>query len=667
MGFGTSVYPRPGLVPSHDRAPAGKRSCGSQSGTLERFNLGRYHARGMNDLLERKLGDLPATPGVYLMKDAAGVILYVGKAASLRSRVRSYFQSPDGLVPRIQSLVSEIADLEVIRTATESEAFLVEDSLIKRHQPRFNVRLRDDKRYPYLRITNEPFPRILLVRRREAGGGRYFGPFTNVKAMRATLKMAQKLFPIRTCTLDLPLKTPRRPCLNFDIGRCLGPCAGSVSEAEYAAAVDGAAQFLEGRVAGLARDLRGAMEAAARDQEFERAAALRDRLTALLRTLERQSVVSPDLLDRDAIGLALGDERACAQVFLVREGRLSARETFHLRTPAGAEPADVLESFLTQYYSQATTVPREILLPGDVDDAPALAAWLATQRGGAVRLVVPKRGDKRALVTLADENARFALKASEKEDSAREEATEALVELAESLSLTAFPQRIEAFDISNTQGQEATGAMVVFEGGRPRRDAYRRFKVHISGKSDDVAMMGEVLRRRFRRGLAELADPTIARGKFSEFPDLVLVDGGRGQLNAALAVLDELNIEGLDLLGLAKRQEEIYRPGESSPRALAEDSRALLLLRHVRDEAHRFAISYHRRLRTRRSLGSVLDSVPGVGPKRKSALIKAFGSLDRVLAAPAEEIAEKAGLSATLAERIKKALGDSAAPGTPNR
>ncbi len=610
----------------------------------------------MTELLERKLADLPTTPGVYVMKGVTGDILYVGKAASLRSRVRSYFQSRDGLAQRIQDLVAEIADFEVIRTATESEAFLLEDSLIKRHQPRFNVRLRDDKRYPYLRITDEPFPRVLIVRRRQTGGGRYFGPFTNAKAMRATLKLAQKLFPIRTCTLDLPLKTPRRPCLNFDIGRCLGPCAGTVSREEYTTAVEGAALFLEGRVEGLAKYLRAAMDDAAGNQEYERAAALRDRLNALLRTAERQSVVLSDLADRDAIGLAFGDGRACAQVFLVREGRMAARETFHLRTPATAGEGDVLDSFLTQYYAQATTIPREVLLPAEIEEAGAMEAWLGSQRGGVVRLVVPKRGDKRSLVLLATDNARFALKASEKEDLVREDAAEALVELVEVLSLASYPQRIEAFDISNTQGQEATGSMVVFEGGRPQRNAYRRFKIHISGKSDDVAMMNEVVRRRFRRGLAELADPTVARGKFSELPDLLLVDGGRGQLNAALAALEELNVEGLDVLGLAKRQEEIYVPRLAEPVTLAADSRALLLLRAVRDEAHRFAVSYHRRLRTRRSLGSALDLVPGVGPKRKSALIKAFGSLERMVAASPQEIAEKAGLSATLAERIKKAL-----------
>ncbi len=610
----------------------------------------------MTELLKQKLADLPTTPGVYLLKDGSGAILYVGKAASLRSRVRSYFQSPDGLAPRIQTLVAEVADLEVIRTATESEAFLLEDALIKRHQPRFNVRLRDDKRYPYLRITDEPFPRVLVVRKRQTDGSRYFGPFTNAKAMRATLKLAQKLFPIRTCALDLPLKTPRRPCLNFDIGRCLGPCSGAVTRADYAGAVDGAALFLEGRVDGLARQLRAAMDDAAARQDYEQAAGLRDRLGALLRTTERQAVVSPDLADRDAVGLALGDGRACAQVFLIRDGRMAARETFHLRTPGGAGESDVLDSFLAQYYAQASVVPREILLQAPLDEPNAMESWLASLRGGAVRLRVPRRGDKRALVALAADNARFALKASEKEDLVREDAAEALAELAETLSLGTYPERIEAFDISNTQGQEATGSMVVFEGGRPRRDAYRRFKVHLSGRPDDVAMMNEVVRRRFRRGLAELADPTVSRGKFSELPDLVLVDGGRGQLNAALAALAELNVEGLDVLGLAKRQEEVYVPGRPAPVALPPDSRALLLLRHVRDEAHRFAVSYHRRLRTRRSLGSLLDEVPGIGPKRKSALVKAFGSLDGVLAASAEEIAGRAGLPSSLAERILTAL-----------
>jgi len=606
----------------------------------------------MSERFETKLADLPAAPGVYLMKDASGRVIYVGKAASLRSRVRSYFQSPAGMAQRTQALVAEIADFDVIRTKTESEAFLVEDSLIKRHQPRFNVRLRDDKRYPYLKITDEPYPRVLVVRRRKNDGARYFGPYTSAKAMRSTLKLAQKLFPIRTCTLDLPLKTPRRPCLNHFIGRCLGPCAELVSRDEYARAVDGAAMLFEGRVTGLVRRLTEEMKGSAEAQAYERAAGLRNRIEALTRSLERQSVALSDLVDRDAIGLAVEEDRACAQVFLVRGGRVSGRETYHLRAPSDPSEGEVLDAFLSQYYAASTSVPKEVLLPGEIEAPDRLADWLSELRGNRVAVRRPQRGEKRHLVDLASQNARFALKGSQKEDAIRQEAATALVELAEVLSLSTFPQRIEAFDISNTDGGEATGSMVVFENGRPRRDAYRRFKVHISGKPDDYAMMAEVLGRRFRRGMAELNDPTVTQGKFSELPDLVLIDGGKGQLGVGVAVLKGLNIEGIELIGLAKRHEEIFTPGASDPIVLPEKSDALLLLRRIRDEAHRFAITYHRKLRTKRSLGSILDEVPGIGPKRRAVLMKRFGSVKRLAEASAETIAIQAGIPQGLAQRI---------------
>ena len=609
----------------------------------------------MNERMKQKLSELPASPGVYLMKDTADEVIYVGKAASLRARVRSYFQTQEGMAPRTQALVAEIADFDVIRTETEAEAFLVEDSLIKRHQPRFNVRLRDDKRYPYLKITDEPFPRILVVRRRFDDGARYFGPYTNVKSMRQTLKLAQKLFPIRTCNLDLPLASPRRPCLNYHIGRCLGPCAERVSREEYAKAVEGAAMLFEGRVAGLVRKLTEEMNAAAENREYERAAGLRDRIGALTRTLERQSVALSDLVDRDAIGLSIEEDRACVQVFLVRGGRVSGRETFHLRAPADPGESEVVGAFMTQYYANATSVPKEVLLPTEIEEEDRLTDWLSSLRGNRVSVRVPRRGEKRRLVELASQNARFALKGSQREDAVREETTAALVELAEELSLSSFPQRIEAYDISNTGGGEATGSMVVFENGRPRRDAYRRFKVHISGKPDDYAMMAEVLRRRFRRGLAEMSDPTVSRGKFSDLPDLVLIDGGKGQLNVGVSVMKRLNIEGIDAIGLAKRQEEIFLPGESDPIVLEPKSDALLLLRRIRDEAHRFAVSYHRKLRTKRSLSSVLDEIAGVGPKRKSALMKRFGSVERLAAASADEI-RSSGVPGEIAERILKRL-----------
>ena len=612
----------------------------------------------VKDLIADKLAHLPASPGVYLMKDLHGRVIYVGKAAVLKNRVRSYFHASGGAQTKTCTLIAEIADVEVIQTATEAEAFLLEDSLIKRHQPRFNIRLRDDKRYPYLKMTDEPFPRAMIVRRRKADGARYFGPYTNAKAMRSTLKLAQKLFPLRTCTLALPLKTPRRPCLNYHIGRCLGPCAGLVDEAEYEQVIEGAAMLFEGQISGLTTRLRKRMEEAAGAERFEQAATLRNQIAALSRALERQSVVLSDTIDRDAIGVAIEADQACAEVFLVRGGRMSGRETFHLRAPGDPTEGEVLFAFLTQYYSEATTVPSEIMLSAEVPEAEKLSTWLSTLRGRQVKLKIPQRGEKHRLIELARENARYSLKGEQVKPTLYKEMTEALSELAEALSLSLFPQRIEAFDVSATSGEEATGSMVVFENGRPRRDAYRRFKVRISGKPDDYAMMTEILRRRFRRGLAEIADPSIAQGRFSDFPDLLIIDGGKGQLNVALSVLRELEIEGIEVAGLAKRHEEVFRPEEAEPIAFPPESKALLLLRQIRDEAHRFAIQYHRRLRAHRSLASKLDEIPGLGPKRQQALINAFGSLERLSQATTDKIAAVPGIPRPLAEQIAKHLKD---------
>ena len=602
--------------------------------------------------LSDKLQTLPASPGVYLMRDREGQVIYVGKAASLRSRVRSYFHAEPGHDPKTQRMIGEIADLEIVETETEAEALLLEDALIKRHQPRFNIRLRDDKRYPYLKLTAEPFPRILIVRRREADGGQYFGPYTNVKAMRATLKLAQRLFPIRTCTLDLPLDKPRRPCLNYHIGRCLGPCTSQVTAAEYADAVLGVGMLFDGRIRGLVNHLKDEMRTASLEQRFEQAAAVRDQITALIHALERQSMSLSDGKDRDVIGVAVTEAGASANVFRVREGRVSGREAFLLKAPMDSSPADVLEAFLPQFYARSAAVPREILLSHPVESLASLADALSALRGRRVRLHVPQRGEKRHLATLAADNARHALARQRLTESMREQALSSLTELASVLSLASFPQRIEAFDISNTQGGEATGSMVVFVNGRPRRDSYRRFKLHISGKPDDYGMMYEVLQRRFRRGLSEISDPTVAHGKFSELPDLLVIDGGKGQLNVALAVLSELAIDGIEAIGLAKRKEEIHLPRSDAPCTLPPDNPALLLLRQIRDEAHRFAVTYHRRLRSKRSMASLLDEVRGIGPKRKAALVKRFGSLERLAKATEADIAAAAKIPEALAQAI---------------
>ncbi len=602
-------------------------------------------------LIKDKLATLPSSPGVYLMKDVTGKVIYVGKATVLKHRVRSYFQSTKKMEIKTRALTEQIADFEVIQTETETEAFILEDNLIKRYQPRFNIRLRDDKHYPYLKITNEAFPRVLITRRRNPDGARYYGPYTNAKAMRSVLKLAQKLFLIRACNLALPLSAPRRPCLSYYIGRCSGPCAGIVTEGEYAHSIEQTTLLLSGRIPGLLSQIRTKMNSAVTEERFEEATRLRDQIVHLGHTLQRQSVVLRDMIDRDIIGIALEGEQACANVFFIREGRLTGRETFHLLAPGDPDIGAVLTAFISQYYAKAAIIPREILIPTMIEQE-ALLRWFCSLRRRKVTIKVPKRGEKHRLLTMASNNARHSLRSERLTNALHLDSTLALSELTAVLSLPCFPYRIEAFDISNTQGQQATGSMVVFKGGKPLRDAYRRFKVRASGKPNDYAMMAEVLRRRFRRGFAELNDPSISRGSFSDFPDLLLVDGGKGQLNIAMGVLKELKIDEIPAIGLAKRHEQVFQFGNPDPISLSSDSKALLLLRAVRDEAHRFAISYHRRLRGRRSLASVLDEIPGIGPKRKAALIKRFGSLEGLSRAKVEEIVSLPKIPRSIAQEV---------------
>ncbi len=604
--------------------------------------------------LAAKVRDLPKSPGVYLFYGDDGSVLYVGKASSLRDRVRSYFQKR-GLSPKVRLLMKEARELETIVTGTEEDALVLEDALVKKHRPRFNTRLRDDKRYPYLKITAEPFPRVLVVRRPADDGARYFGPFTSSRAMRRVLKLAHKLFPIRTCNLPLGEKRYERPCLLYHIGRCSGPCAGLVSPEEYGRAVDAAAHLFEGRVERVVEDLALDMVRAASEERFEHAARLRDTIQALERIRERQAVALPDPVDLDAVAVAVNEERGHGAVLIVRGGRLIGREGFPLTLSPGTAPEEALEEFLDQYYTRATAIPPEVLVPVALPETEALAAYLAGRRGGRVHVGVPRSPERRAILEMAERNAALALKQAEKVELLPAE-EEAVDELAESLSLSARPWRIEAFDISNLQGGEATGSMVVFVGGRPRRDAYRKFRVRILGKPDDYAMMEEVLRRRLRHGLSEIADPTVARGRFSDLPDLILVDGGKGQLGVAERALAEVDLGGIEVAALAKREELVYVPGRPDPIRLPRGSPALKLLQEIRDEAHRFAIEYHRKLRDKRTLGSLLDRVPGIGPKRKATLLARFGSVDGLRQATLEELLSVPGLPQATAEHLYKAL-----------
>ena len=588
------------------------------------------------------------------MRDAKGEVLYIGKARSLRSRVRSYFQDPGPADPRLRSMINQIDRFEFIVTDSEVEALALEANLIKEHRPKYNVKLRDDKQYPLLKITwDEDYPQLLIVRRIKDDGARYFGPYTDSGALRDTLRLLRRLFPLRTCKRRIGVDRVARPCLNHDIGRCLAPCVGAVDREAYRAMIEQVCLFLEGRGDRLARDLQAEMEEAAGRLDFERAAALRDRLMDLRKVMERQKVVSTAGEDLDVLGLAAGSEAALVQVFRVRGGKLIGREHFVLTPGAEADPAGSLEAFLSQYYAEVPQIPPEILLPLPLEDGEALAAWLSARRGRKVSLAVPKRGPKKELVAMAMENAALLLEQERVRRSYEEERTaEAGAELAVVLGLPGPPRRMEAFDISDLHGQEAVASMAVFIDGRPAPGEYRRFRIRTVSGSNDFAMLAEAAGRRFRRGLAERAEGKAGAG-FADLPDLLLIDGGKGQLHA---VLDELaKIEGFDppfTIGLAKEEEEIYLPDRSDPIVLPRDAPALHLLQRLRDEVHRFALTYHRTVRAKRTKLSALDGIPGIGPRRKQALLRHFGSVKRIVAASLEELCSVEGMTRAAAEAV---------------
>jgi excinuclease ABC subunit C len=610
--------------------------------------------------LESALAKLPDRPGVYLMKGARGEVLYVGKAQSLRSRVRSYWQkaTPAGEIHRIRSVIDRVTDLEITLTDSVSEALLLEANLIKRFKPRFNVRLKDDKSYPYIKVTHtDDFPRIERTRKLVNDGSRYFGPYASASSVDESMNLVRRLFPFRTCTVEIKdgVRALQRPCLLYHIKRCQGPCITAISKADYAQDIAQVELFLEGRQETLVKALGTEMTAAAERTDYERAANLRDKIRAIERTMESQKMEAFARTELDLIGMARQDNQAAVQLFVVRDGKLIGRDVYLLDAARDAPDEEVLSGFLEQYYVRATSIPREIYLPSLIAEAGDLEAFLADRRGGPVHLRLAQRGEKRKLAALAERNAAETLAREQARWLADQGKTlAALEELAAALGLVGPPLRIECYDISNFQGSESVASMVVFEDGKPRSGEYRRFRIKTVQGPNDFASHQEVLRRRFR--LAKGGEEGTEEERRWAMPDLVIVDGGKGQVSAAKAVLDELGLHDLPLAGLAKEREELFLPDQTEPILLPATSPALYLVQRLRDEAHRFAITYHRDLRAKKSIRSAFDDLPGVGPKRKRELLKVFGSIKRVRDAPVEQIAAVPGIGRALAERIKATL-----------
>ena len=640
-----------------------------------------------------RLRALPAQPGVYLMKGADGAVLYVGKAASLRNRVRSYFQAPAGKERRVRAMVRRIADFEFIVTESVQEALLLENLLIKQRKPFFNARLKDDKTYPYIKIDlSEAFPQVYFTRRILADGARYFGPFASAGSVRKTMDLLKKLFPYRSCTKTIT-GTDERPCLEFYIHRCVAPCTGEADADAYREVIHQVLRFMEGDSDGVERELRASMERAAEDMQFERAAVLRDQLRAIASVSERQKVVSNRNEDADVIALAYDKGEAWVELFRARRGKLIGRDHFAMEGGEDEDEAAIIEQFIQQFYEAATDIPAALLTQHPIENADAVADWLSGKRGKRVTVSSPKRGPKRRLVEMAAANALEALTQRRiKWLHESDKTLQALAELQEELNLPELPRRIECYDISNIQGTNSVGSMVVFENGRPKRAHYRRFQIKGVSGVDDYASMQEMLRRRFRRlgnphpgplpegeGILDPHPPQGARPRrpgalaessggegeergdggnsFGFAPGLVVIDGGKGHLSAAQQALLELGVTDVPLCSLAKREEEVFLPHAPEPVLLPRQSQGLYLLQRARDEAHRFAITYHRQRRSRAATRSRLDDAPGVGPKRRRELVRRFGSASGVQTASVEEIASVKGMSRASAESLKAFLG----------
>jgi len=615
----------------------------------------------VSERIRNQVDSIPHKPGVYIMRQVDGAVVYVGKAIDLRNRVRTYFQPSSWEDSKVRAIVADVTDLEFIVTDSELEALILEANLIKQHRPRYNIRLKDDKRYPYIKITwGEPYPKVLITRRMDRDGSRYFGPFTSSLAVHRSLDLLRKSFPYLTCNREIT-GTDGRACLYHDIKLCLAPCIGAVTQEEYRAMIGGLIHFFEGRSEQVITDLDQRMQVAADSWDFEQAASLRDQLDAVRRVVEKQKIVSSVGSDQDVLAFAREDGDACVQVFFVRGGKLLGREYFVLEGAADVAGAEVMTAFLKQFYEDAAYVPPEVILPEHVDEAVIIEQWLKQKRGAKVSLHVPRRGRKKDLIRLAAQNAAEtlgALKSQWEADTHKQE--ESLQQIQQALGLENPPGRIECYDISTTQGTEIVGSMVVFVQGVPRKSDYRRFVVRSVEGQNDYASMKEVLERRFRRWqIATSGELQGARDvkSWAILPDLLIVDGGKGQLSVAMDVLQEFGlVERVPAVGLAKQREEIFLPGEARPVLLPDRSQGLFLIQRVRDEAHRFAIAHHRSRRRRAGVASQLDSVPGIGPTRRKALLKAFGSLDAIRAATMEDLVAVPGITHTVALALKENL-----------
>jgi len=599
-------------------------------------------------LIAEQLNQLPGVPGVYLMRNADGDILYVGKAASLRHRVRSYFSPGQKLSPKTRRMVARVNDIDFFITSSEQEALILELNLIKQHHPRYNVQLKDDKTFPYLKIdTSETWPGVRITRRLEENGGRYFGPFASAKSVRQTLKVLKGIFPFRSCSKAITGTDPR-PCLEYHIGHCLGPCISAVSREEYAGVIRQVILFLEGKQEKVVRELQRRMEKAAQSLDFEKAASIRDQLQAVNRTIEGQEIATRVRGEQDVIAFAQDKDRAYVQVFFIRSGKLTGRESFMVEGARDEEPLQIMTGFVKQFYSRASNIPPLLLLQHPVEDAATIETWLRSKRGASVHIRVPQRGSKKQLVSIVARNAEQGLaQLKVKQLAAPAVLSAAMEEIKRELHLPQLPLRMEGYDISNIQGTAAVGSMVVFDGGQSKPPHYRRFRIKTVASANDYAMLQEVLRRRFKR---VSGDPNKT---WTITPDLVLIDGGRGQLNAAREIMREMGAGAVPVASLAKENEKIFIPGTRGPLILPRQSPGLQLLQRLRDEAHRFAIGYHRKIHERKTFASALDSIPGIGARRRHILLKQFGSVKAIREATAEELAATRGISKSLARKIK--------------